>query len=277
MWGKWRFRVPDNRHLPHTRRGYPAAVAGVVVVRGVWKRYSRRGPWVLRDVDLRVEPGSVHVVAGGNGSGKSTLLRVVAGAAVPSRGTVRRPASVAYVPERLPADLRLTARRYLAHMARLRGLPGDAAAPLLERLAISPGPDVPVATLSRGNARKVALCQAFLAPAALTVLDEPFGGLDGPAAAELTGLIAEARAGGRAVLVSAHTAGEVPGADHEHAIAAGGLGHELPDGARTRLVLRTPDGDRRVVETADPDAALRAALADGWSFVEGGPVPEAPA
>jgi len=41
-------------------------------------------------------------------------------------------------------------------------------------------------------------------------------------------------------------------------------------------VLRTPDGDRRVVETADPDAALRQALADGWSFVEGGPVPERP-
>jgi energy-coupling factor transporter ATP-binding protein EcfA2 len=89
-------------------------VADGVVVRGVWKRYSRSRPRVLRGVDLTVDAGTVHVVVGGNGSGKSTLLRVAAGASVPSRGTVRRPASVAYVPERLPADQRLTARHYLS-------------------------------------------------------------------------------------------------------------------------------------------------------------------
>jgi ABC-type cobalamin/Fe3+-siderophores transport system ATPase subunit len=106
------------------------------MVHGVWKRYSRSRPWVLRGVDLTVDAGTVHVVGGGNGSGKSTLLRVAAGASVPSRRTVRRPASVAYVPERLPADLRLTARHHLAHMARLRGPPGDVAGGTRTRLVL---------------------------------------------------------------------------------------------------------------------------------------------
>ncbi|MFC7644440.1 ATP-binding cassette domain-containing protein [Streptosporangium lutulentum] len=46
-------------------------------------RYSRRGPWVLRDVELTLTPGSVIEVTGRNGAGKSTLLRLLAGIVPP--------------------------------------------------------------------------------------------------------------------------------------------------------------------------------------------------
>ena len=85
------------------------------------------------------------------------------------------------MPERLPGRLRLTPRQYLAHMGRIRGAGPDQVAAradeLLTRLALAPGPDVPIGTLSRGNAQKVALAQALLAPVRLLVLDEPYGGL----------------------------------------------------------------------------------------------------
>jgi ABC-type multidrug transport system ATPase subunit len=75
-------------------------------------------------IDGRLPGGAVTLVVGGNGSGKSTLLRTIAGASTPTAGRVIRPAGpIGYVPERLPADLRMTARQYARHMARLLGSP----------------------------------------------------------------------------------------------------------------------------------------------------------
>ena len=68
---------------------------------GIGHRY-RRGPWVLRDLDVDLAFGTVVGVSGANGAGKSTLLRIVAGVQRPGRGhIVGRPHRVAYVPERL--------------------------------------------------------------------------------------------------------------------------------------------------------------------------------
>ena len=51
-------------------------------------RYSATAPWVLRDVDLRVEPGEGVGIAGGPGSGKTTLLHLRSGLRRPPPGTV---------------------------------------------------------------------------------------------------------------------------------------------------------------------------------------------
>lgn len=55
---------------------------------GVGRRYGIRGPWVSRDVDLTLTPGSLTRVEGANGTGKSTLLRIVAGIDTPTEGRV---------------------------------------------------------------------------------------------------------------------------------------------------------------------------------------------
>jgi ABC-2 type transport system ATP-binding protein len=259
-----------------------------VRVEGVRKRFFRTGRWVLDGVDAAFPGGAVTLVVGGNGSGKSTLLRTVVGVSAPTRGrVVRPPGPVGYVPERLPAELRMTARQYVRHMGRLRELPADTvaarSAELFERLGLRPGPDVAVGELSKGNSQKVALTQALLGQTAVLVLDEPYAGLDPGAAEALTGLLLRARADGAAVLLSGHEAAVFPAADTTYELRAGQLtqGRTM---VRTRLVLRrgrpdaTPlpggvwDAGRGllVVVTAEPDGTLRTALAAGWSFVEGG-------
>ncbi|MCG3173550.1 MAG: Hemin import ATP-binding protein HmuV [Myxococcota bacterium] len=47
------------------------------------------GAWLVRDINLRLEPGVLHVIAGPNGAGKSTLLRLLSGDLAPDEGEVR--------------------------------------------------------------------------------------------------------------------------------------------------------------------------------------------
>jgi ABC-2 type transport system ATP-binding protein len=253
----------------------------VVTLREVRKRYGR-GPWVLAGIDLALPPGATTVLLGANGSGKSTLLRIAAGASAPTSGSVAgRPAAVGYLPERWTGPPRLTTAVYLRHMARLRGVPLSRVDDLVDRLAPRPGPDARLDTLSKGNRQKVALAQAFLAPAGLLVLDEPYGGLDEPAAAELTALLTESRSDGAAVLISAHGLDRYGSVRTVREIAAGTL-REPAERPSMRLLLAPLDGadeapvaalaqvewdaGRLRVRTDDADRVLRVALAAGWSL-----------
>jgi ABC-type multidrug transport system ATPase subunit len=271
----------------------------------VWKRYDRSSGWLLRDIDLTLPPGTLTVILGGNGSGKSTLLRIIAGVSGPTKGRVRRPqASMSYLPEILPAQVPFTPDRYLRHLAGMRGRQSGATLArsrrLLERLRLGGDPDLPIAQLSKGNQQKVALAQALGFPAQLTVLDEPFTGLDEPAVAELMILLNDVRAAGRTLLISAHHPALLADGDSFHQLDGGRLttiARPVADGSRpgqqapARIVLRAStatvsvdsltqisgvrsvrdDGGQVVVLANDPDTFLRTALASGWSFVEGYP------
>src|SRR5690242_1245916 len=112
--------------------------SGIVQFEQVAFRYRRRAPWVLRDVTLTVPRGRVVEVNGANGAGKSTLLRLLAGIIPPVRGRVSgRPARVGYAPERFPAAQPFTARAYLEHMSRIRGVPSSRATEWAERLGMA--------------------------------------------------------------------------------------------------------------------------------------------
>jgi ABC-2 type transport system ATP-binding protein len=281
--------------------------ASAVALRGVRKRFSRVGRWVLNGVDLTAGAGTVNVIAGNNGSGKSTLLRIVAGAAGPTEGQVERPPrSVAYVPEELPARLRMDADTYIGHLGRLRGLDravvAERSRSLFDRLGLDPGPHVPIGDLSKGNSQKVALTQAFLAPTQLLVLDEPYSGLDEEAGKELVGLLEEARGAGSTIVLSTHDPAVLAAADAAYFLVDGQLRPapswpELSAVERPRTVIRlvltavddraSPQelasmpgvaaadydlpGGQLVVRTEDADSLLYRALASGWSFQRGHP------
>jgi ABC-type multidrug transport system ATPase subunit len=168
-------------------------------------RYGRRAPWVLRDVTLTVPRGRVIEVNGANGAGKSTLLRLLAGVVPPVRGRVSgRPARVGYAPERFPAAQPFTARAYLRHMARIRGVPANRVATWSERLSFTEMLDVRLPELSKGSAHKVGLIQALIASPGLLVLDEPFAGLDAHTRKSLPDLLSELATAGTSIVVSDH-------------------------------------------------------------------------
>ncbi|QUH05583.1 ABC transporter ATP-binding protein [Saccharopolyspora erythraea] len=174
---------------------------------GVTKRYGS-GVQVLRGVDLVLEPGQVTGILGANGSGKSTLLRILAGLSRPSSGRITGHPTTSYVPDRFPARQRMSARAYLCHMGRVRGLRTAEvrarAEHWLVRFDLAGGPATPLRELSKGNAQKVGLAQALLERPDLLVLDEPWSGLDLAAREVLAEVIGEVRAEGTAVVFTDH-------------------------------------------------------------------------
>ena len=170
----------------------------------------------LRGVSLRVEPGEVIGVIGRSGAGKTTLLRIAAGLLKADRGSVavfgldpwqhsvevkRRLGYVAesqVVPPRLSASALIELHRelYPSWDRELERL-------LLERLAITPSK--PIASLSKGEARKVLLLCAIAHRPELLILDEPAGGLDPAARREFLELSIELLADeGSSILFSSH-------------------------------------------------------------------------
>ncbi|MDX3518445.1 ATP-binding cassette domain-containing protein [Streptomyces scabiei] len=195
---------------------------------GVGRRYGFRGPWVLRDVDLEIAPGTLTRVEGANGTGKSTLLRVLAGLDAPTVGRATGRPRTAYVPERFPAALPFTAAEYLTHLGAVHGLDRPAAARAatewLERFGAAEYARTPMGELSKGSSQKVAVAQALLAAPELLVLDEAWTGLDADAREELERVVVERAAAGAAVVFVDHDPGRLAGApDAVYAVVGGAL------------------------------------------------------
>ena len=236
--------------------------SGIVQLEQVAFRYRRRAPWVLRDVTLTVPRGRVIEVNGANGAGKSTLLRLLAGIVPPVSGRVSgRPARVGYAPERFPAAQPFTARAYLAHLARVRGVPFADPAGWAERLGLAGSLDTRLPDLSKGDAHKTGLVQALLASPELLVLDEPFAGLDTETRTALPALLDELAREGASVIVSDHQGDlrELPGIVRwqvaGHTVTAGDLPEEY---TVVEVTVRADEADELVTRlTTDGYRARR--------------------
>ena len=171
---------------------------------------------VLDGIGFSVEPGEVVGLLGKNGAGKTTLLNIAMGMIEPQQGTVRvfgldpRRDSVevkrriGYVSEEqiLPAFMSVEKVVEL-HRSLFPGWDDAMARELLERFGLSPG--VKIKTLSKGQARQVALVCAVSHKPELLILDEPAGGLDPAARREfLETSIRLLNVAGSTILFSSH-------------------------------------------------------------------------
>jgi ABC-2 type transport system ATP-binding protein len=174
----------------------------------------------LDQLTLQVAPGEVFGLLGPNGSGKSTALRLLLGFLRPTSGaawidghhcwhdSVAARRSVSYLPGELRLYENMTGRQLFNFLSRLRGQEDRGE---LERLAARFDIDLnrPIAHLSSGMKRKVALLQVLVPHAPLLILDEPTNALDPTMRDELLLQLRRARDQGQAVLFSSHVLTEV--------------------------------------------------------------------
>ena len=179
-------------------------------------RAYRTGIEVLDGITFSVEPGRVAGLLGKNGAGKTTLIRIAMGMIEAQRGRVR---VLGMDPRERPVEL----RRRVGYVAEDQILPPhmkvgevlalhrrlfptwdeEMARSLADRFELDPG--ARIRTLSKGQARRVALLAAVAHRPELLLLDEPASGLDPAARREfLETSIRLLNESGCAILFSSH-------------------------------------------------------------------------
>lgn len=226
--------------------------------------YSYPGrPRVLDGVGFRVGAGEAVAVIGPSGAGKSTLFRVLAGLAVPDRGSVqfdgadlyatsRSRGAIGYVHQQhgLPLSLSvemavLAGQMHSWSVWKVIASPVIGASTterrrvseVLARVGLDGRANERVAELSVGQRQRVAVARALLQQAALIVADEPVASVD-PATGDI---ILEQLAGeasrGASVLCSVHDVAKAR--RHFERIIALRDGQVFFDGHRDRLTNET--------------------------------------
>ena len=209
----------------------PATSAAPVVVHFddvhmVFPGGLRRPVHALRGMTIEIGAGAVVGFLGPNGSGKTTAISCLLGLLRPQRGGVSlwgKPI-VADLPSggdqrigvlledtRLPPFL--SVRAALAAVCRVRGLRARRLALEVERVAhetrIEALLERRVATLSKGQARRVGLAAALISDPPLLVLDEPSAGRDVGGREEFNQLVRALRHSSRTLLIASHLLSDV--------------------------------------------------------------------
>ena len=185
---------------------------------------------IVDGVTFSVRAGECVVLAGRSGAGKSSILKMIYGSYRCDRGEILidcgatrtdvvqatprsilalRRQSIGYVSQFLRAMPRVPAIDVVAEPLVVGGEPRELArrraATLLERLNLPAALwELPPATFSGGEQQRVNIARGFLPDLPILLLDEPTASLDSANCAVVTGLIAEKKRRGTAIVAIVH-------------------------------------------------------------------------
>ena len=170
-------------------------------------------------LDLTLDGGEIALLLGPNGAGKSTTLSAMAGAVLPSRGTIKVDGeNLATAPRSARAKVGFadqppalyeffTVEEHVGFVAEARGAAATATAAVLADLSLSKIAQRPCRELSFGMRQRVGLAAALVGPIKLALLDETLNGLDPHASRSARATLRAAADKGAGVLMSTHLLG----------------------------------------------------------------------
>ncbi|MSU78763.1 MAG: ABC transporter ATP-binding protein [Gemmataceae bacterium] len=175
----------------------------------------------LDRLDIDVKPGEIVGILGPNGSGKSTALRLFLGFLKPTSGraaitghdcwsdSVNARRHVSYLPGELRLYENMSGVQLIGFLSDLRRQPAFTSR--MVELARQFDIDIerPLAQMSSGMKRKIALMQVLLPETPLVILDEPTNTLDPNMRDQLLSQLIAVKKRGQAVVFSSHVLTEV--------------------------------------------------------------------
>jgi lipopolysaccharide export system ATP-binding protein len=191
-----------------------------LITRGLAKRYGDRE--VVRDLDLRVEPGEVVGLLGPNGAGKTTSFNMIVGGIRPTRGRVfvgedeltdlpmyqRARRGVVYLPQDPSVFRKLSVadniNAILETVEPDPGLRRERLDELLSELGLADKARQRADSLSGGERRRVEITRALVLDPRFLLLDEPFTGIDPIAVIDIQKIIEQLRMRGIGIVITEH-------------------------------------------------------------------------
>ncbi|TDM13123.1 metal ABC transporter ATP-binding protein [Macrococcus lamae] len=183
----------------------------------------------LKDINIKIYPGSFTAIVGPNGSGKSTLLKLILGILQLQTGMIlingkpmthQLPHKIGYVSQKanagntgFPATVRevitsgLTQEKKL--FQRYNAHDRERVTQLMERLHIIHLQDKNISQLSGGQQQRVFIARALVANPSILILDEPTVGIDAKHVAEFYKLLSQLKSEGITILLVTHDIGIV--------------------------------------------------------------------
>ena len=190
----------------------------MIEIKGLTKKYGSF--YALKDLNLKIEEGTVFGFVGANGAGKSTTFSILATLLQPTAGEawingvsisqnpqeVRR--QIGYMPDFFGVYDQLKAEEYLDFYGASYGLDPkqrmELIPKLLELVNLSNKRYEYVDLLSRGMKQRLCLARALIHDPSVLILDEPASGLDPRARVEMREILKELKAMGKTILISSH-------------------------------------------------------------------------
>jgi len=175
---------------------------------------------ILREINLKIEQGSVLALIGPTGSGKTTLLRLVNLLERPSSGQIifkgqevsGRPEGELLAPRRSmamvfqkPVMFKAKVQENVAFGLKMRGRDDrEKVLEALEAVGLAGYESRDANTLSGGEMQRIALARALVLEPELLLLDEPTANLDPKSAAAIDGLLQELAGKKTTVILATH-------------------------------------------------------------------------
>lgn len=187
-------------------------MSDLLTVKGVTKRFGDR--LALNDVSFSVQQREVLGLIGPNGAGKTTLFECLAGLIPANSGTItfqektlpvtRRKEALFYLPDGILPWAEQTVSWALQFFEKLYRTSETKLSELIEPLRLDEIMEARLASLSKGERKRMLLALGLLTPHQLLLLDEPFDGLDLRQTRDVMTWLKDHTANGRTLMLSIH-------------------------------------------------------------------------
>ena len=201
-----------------------------IQMKGVWFRYEKDSPDVVRDLSLEVKKGEFYALVGGNGTGKSTTLSLLSRVHQPYKGRIylegkdlrsfkdnqlycgylgvmpQNPQSI-FLKKTVLEDLysviggkkEKPSKEYSLSMKKEKAIEGIVSLTHLDGLL-----DRHPYDLSGGEQQRLALAKVLLLRPKILLMDEPTKGMDAEYKEELGGILKKLQSHGMTIFMISH-------------------------------------------------------------------------